>query len=55
MQTLVQFRRLLTAGDTIEVGWLFIDDMGDDRWEGTFFTINVVAASNDDEPGGSDH
>lgn len=45
----------MTPGATIEVGWLFIDDMGDNRWEGTFFTINVAAASNDDEPGGSDH
>ena len=45
----------MSSGATIEVGWLFIDDMGDDRWEGTYFTINVAAASNNDEPGGSDH
>lgn len=45
----------MTSGTAIEIGWLFIDDMGDDRWEGTFFTINVATASNDDEPGGSDH
>ncbi len=32
---------VMTSGAVIEVGWLIADDMGDDRWLGTFFTINV--------------